>query len=130
MTVAEQVPDGWARAGELAGEWLELDTSSNEASMLTKGGQQLLQAVIFELNLDAMDSYDAINRCYSFLATEVSDPGSVQTQLNESADLRVREAARVAGKLGGAPFEFTGPARNLIVMTALLNRPPGDRLPA
>ena len=120
-----QASISWRAAEEMALRWLPPDTSSLEASVFTRGGVRLLQAVIYELGLSPDQSDAALSTCHSFLAEEQITPGSVIARLLSS---KVPEVVAVAKEvqLRGEGWVMTEtPQKNLIVLTVLMNLPVG-----
>lgn len=113
----------WDTAGKMASRWLSPDNSSMEARVLTNGGIRLLQAVIYELALPADNPNAALSACYSFLATELTSPGSALTRLLSSTAPRVVSIAKETQARGEGWVVTETPQKNLIVLTVLMNLP-------
>jgi hypothetical protein len=115
----------WEAAGEMASRWLSPDNSSLEASVLTRGGIKLLQAVIYELRLSPDHPNMAFSACYSFLRAEQITSGSVIARLLSSKAPEVVSVAKEVQSRGECWVVTETPQRNLIVLTALMNLPVG-----
>jgi hypothetical protein len=112
----------------MASRWLSPDNSSLEASVLTRGGIRLLQAVIYELSLSPDQPNMALSSCYCFLAAEQIIPGSVIARLLSSKALEVVSVANEVRSRGEGWVVTEAPQKNLIVLTVLMNLPKGVRL--
>jgi len=120
----------WEVAGQMASRYLPQDNSSMEASVLSRGGIRLLQAVIYELRLSPDHPDVLLSACYSFLQAEQITPGSVIARLLSSESPEVVSVAKdVQAHGGGEGWVVTEtPPKNLFVLTALMNLPSVRRL--
>jgi len=109
----------------MASRWLSPDNSSLEASVLTRGGMGLLQAVIYELRLSPDQPNMALSSCYYFLAAEQITPGSVIARLLSSKAPEVISVAKEVRSRGEGWAVTEAPQKNLIVLTVLMNLPKG-----